>query len=161
MAGSPRDVFLVGQITTQIRYNDSSQQWVMTDAVSSVRAESRASKVSYVLGKHEWTVTNDVFSCSKGQPYTTFLKMSGCNLEGEFTCDDGQCVSMEQRCNQIPNCRDESDEKGCQLLVVKEGYNMKIPPIVPLGGDDFNPTKVGISISLLKIVSMEEVQHKI
>ena len=38
---------------------------------------------------------------------------------------------------------------------------MKIPPIVPTGGNDFNPTKVDISISLLKIVSMEEVQHKI
>ena len=66
LAGSPRDVFLVGEMTTQIRYMDSSEQWVMTDAVSSVRAESRATKLSYVLGKHEWTVTNDVFSCSKG-----------------------------------------------------------------------------------------------
>ena len=61
----------------------------------------------------------------------------------------------------MPNCRDKSDEKGCQLLVVEDGYNKKIPPIVPIGGDDFNPTKVAISISLLKIVSMEEVQHKI
>ena len=152
-------MFLVGDISSQIRYNDRSQLWVMTDALSSVRAESKATKESYVLGKHKWTVTGD--NCNDGKPYTTYLKMTGCNPNGEFTCNDGQCVSMEQRCNQMPNCNDESDEKGCQLLSVKDGYNKKIPPIVPTGGDEFNKTKVGISIRLLKIVGMEEVQHKI
>jgi hypothetical protein len=90
LAESPRDMFLVGQMTTRIRYMDSSEQWFMTDAESSVQAESRATKVSYALGKHEWTVTNDVFSCSKGQPYTTLLKLSGCDHTGEFTCNHGQ-----------------------------------------------------------------------
>ena len=68
---------------------------------------------------------------------------------------------MEQRCNQIANCRDKSDEIDCKLLVLENNYNKKVPPIVPTGGDEFNKTHVGISISLLKIVSMEEVQHKI
>ena len=67
----------------------------MTDAVTDVSAESRATKVSYVPAKHEWTVTNDVFSCNKGQPYTTLFKLSGCNPVSEFTCNDGQCVSLE------------------------------------------------------------------
>ena len=133
----------------------------MQDAVASVRAESRATKVSYALGKHEWVVSGDVFECNRGQPYSAVLKLSGCNPEGEFTCADGQCVTMEQRCNQIPNCRDKSDKNNCQLLMVEDGYNKKIPPIVPTGGYYFNHTKVGISISLLKIVRMEEVQHKI
>ena len=140
---------------------DSSEQWVLTDAVSSVKAESSATKVSYALGKHKWTVTNDVFSCSKGQPYTTLLTLSGCNPNGEFTCNSGQCVTMEQRCNQIANCRDKSDEVDCKLLLLENNYNKKIPPIVSTGGDEFNPTHVAISISLLKIVSLEEVLHKI
>ena len=118
LAGSPKDIFLVGGVATQIRRNDSSEQWVMTNAVATVRAESRATKVSYVLGKHKWRVTGDVYSCNEGQPYTTLLKMSGCNPEGEFTCDDGQCVTMEERCNQIPNCRDGSDELECKLLIL-------------------------------------------
>ena len=153
----------MGAISTQIRYNDSSEQWVMTDAVSSVRAESRATKLSYVLGKHEWTVTNDIYSCSKGQPYTTLLKMSGCNPEGEFTCDDGQCVTMEQRCDQLSDCRDKSDEVGCQLLVLEKSYNKKVPPITSVSPSDRTivPVPVNISIGLLKIVDMEETNHKI
>ena len=159
---SPKDVFLLGKVSTQIRYNDSSEMWVLTDAVSSVRAESRATKVSYLLGKHKWTVTGDVYSCNEGQLYTTLLKMSGCNPGGEFTCNDGQCVTMEQRCDQIPNCRDKSDERGCQLLVTEVGYKKKVPPIkVNSTEESIIPVRVNISISLLQIIDMEEQDHKI
>ena len=161
LATSPNDLIILGFVTSRIQYSDSSSQWILTDAESNVTAVSDATKVSYVLGKHEWTVSNDVFLCNKGKPYTTFLKLSGCNHEGDFTCDDGQCVTMQQRCNQIPNCRDKSDEVNCKLLILENHYNMKVPPIVPTEGDDFNQTQVDISISLLKIVSMEEVLHKI
>jgi hypothetical protein len=70
---------------------------------------------------------------------------------------------MEQRCDQLPDCRDESDEQGCQLVLLKDGYNKNVPPITSVSDTDRSlvPTKVHISISLLKIVSMEEVQHKI
>ena len=162
LARSPKDVFLVG-IRSQINYNNTSELWVITEALTNFRAESRATKVSYVLGKHMWKVTGDVFACNEGQPYTTPLKMSGCNQNGEFTCNDGQCVTMEQRCDQLPDCRDESDEQGCQLVLLKDGYNKNVPPITSVSDTDRSlvPTKVHISISLLKIVSMEEVQHKI
>ena len=81
----------------------------------------------------------------------------------EFTCDDGQCVTIGQRCDQLPDCRDESDESGCQLLVIGEGYKKDVAPISSVCEPDCTlvPVKVHISISLLKIVSMEEVQHKI
>lgn len=29
----------------------------------------------------------------------------------KFTCDDGSCVRINQRCNLAVDCRDESDEK--------------------------------------------------
>ena len=161
LPGFPLELVLQGGLSLRIRYNDSSSQWVLSDSLSSVTAVTRAAKKSYVLGKHEWTVTGDVYDCHKGEPYTTYLKMSGCNPWGEFTCNDGQCVTIEERCNQIPNCRDESDEVDCKLIVLKENYNKKVPPIIPTGENKFNQTRVDISIVLLKIVSMEEVQHKI
>ena len=162
LAESPNEVFHMGGVSTRIHYIDSIKQWVITDAASSVRAESRASKLSYVLGKHEWTVTNDVFSCSEGQPYTTLLKLSGCDPEGDFTCSDGQCITMAQRCNQISNCKDKSDEVDCKLIIFENNYNNKIPPIVPIiDEDDFKPAQLNISIDLLRIVDMEETDHKI
>ena len=86
--------------------------------------------------------------------------------EDEFTCDDGQCIKMKRRCDQVtgeePDCRDKSDEKGCQLLVFKdeEGYNPKIPPFESRRGDVI-PAPVNISIILMKVVEIEEVDHSI
>ena len=160
LASNPNDLFLLGDAKTIIQYNDSSSKWILTDARSSVTAVSLSSKLSYVLGRHEWEVTGDVYLCNAGRPYRTLLKLSGCS-KGEFTCNDGQCVTMEQRCDQIPNCRDASDEVDCRLLKLNNNYNKKVPPIIPGGGDGFIKTQVDISIVLLKIVSMAEVQHKI
>ena len=65
--------------------------------------------------------------CNKGQPYNITLKLSGC-ADDEFTCSDGQCINMNSRCDQIINCRDESDEQNCRCLVLKNGYNKAVPP---------------------------------
>ena len=88
------NMILLGLYSTRIEYNHTSSQWVLTDAKSDVTALSRATKLSYLLGKHEWTISNDVYECGKGKPYTTMLKLTGCKEEVEFTCDDGQCIEL-------------------------------------------------------------------
>jgi hypothetical protein len=64
LPGNSSDLFLLGNMTTQIRYNDSSSRWVLTDARYSVSGESEATKLSYLLGKHPWTMHDDTF-CNK------------------------------------------------------------------------------------------------
>ena len=68
------------------------------------------------------SICHENILCFQGQPYTATLKLSGCR-EGEFTCWDGQCVTMEQRCDTVSHCRDGSDEQDCTLLVLDHGYN--------------------------------------
>ena len=160
----PENMILVGYMGSRFEYNGTSSQWVLSYVPhmwSDVTAVSPASKHSYLLGKHEWTISNDVYECNKGKPYTTMLKLTGCKEEGEFTCDDGQCIKMEERCNQVPDCRDESDENGCQLILLKNNYNKYIPPIRRAKGGSAIPSKVSISINLMQIVEIEEVDHSI
>ena len=51
------------------------------------------------------------FSGVKDDPCTSTLKSNEVRIKvtacgsGQFTCDDGQCVGMNERCNQIFNCR--------------------------------------------------------
>ena len=82
-----------------------------------------------------------------GQHYTTQLTLTGCK-DGQFTCRDGQCVTMEQRCDQLVHCRDKSDERDFQLLVLEDGYNKKVPPISLSINDTIVPVEVNVSISL-------------
>ena len=100
---------------------------------------------SFVMGKSNWFISNDkgkiliqmlstsimsfaiILECNKGKPYNITMKLSGC-ADNEFTCDDGQCIQMRDRCDQILDCRDKSDEQNCKIIIIKDGYNNAIPP---------------------------------
>ena len=117
-----RNVWFKGGLSSKIELegenpdNPSTERmkWTFSDVVWNVTAFTNAPKDSFALGKWEWTVTGDsgnrhkrediIISLSSvfpffrfpGQPYTIFLKLTGC-VDGEFTCNDGECIQMEQR----------------------------------------------------------------
>ena len=142
------------QSGTSITFDDEKDIWILNVKDSNLTGISRASHASFTLGKHNWTIEGDK-GCNGGKPYVRELKMSGCQ-KGNFTCNDGQCVSMDQRCNQLPDCRDESDEMNCNILVLKNGYNKNVPPI-----NSSNPVNVSVSINVLKLVDIDEDDYSI
>ena len=50
------------------------------------------------VGRHTWRVENNV--CNQGNTNDIMLQISGCG-DRDFTCDDGKCVKIDQRCNNI------------------------------------------------------------
>ena len=94
-----RELTLQGLTHTSIEYAKEDKKWRLDVIDSNVTGASKASFASFTLGKHNWTIKGDK-GCNGGKPYVTELKMSGCQ-KGNFTCNDGQCVSMDHRCNQL------------------------------------------------------------
>ena len=138
------------------------ESWKMLTAFFNTSASTDAKPDTFILGKHSWNISGDSEECHSGKAYTTELKLTGC-AEGEFTCDDGQCIKMEERCDQVTDCRDESDENGCKIIIFKNNYNKNIPPIGKrqATGEGAIPVNVSISITLMKVVEIEEVDHSI
>ena len=134
--------------------------WSLSVGATNTTGISKASATSFALGKQIWTVKGDKYECNEGKTYTKELKLTGC-MEGEFTCSDGQCVSMDVRCNQLVDCRDKTDEKDCHILFLEESYNKKVSPISRISATNqkIKPTQVEITITLIKIVSLEKVSH--
>ena len=149
-----RELNLQGLKQSSIRYNNEKELWILDVKDSNVTGASRASHASFTLGKHNWTIKGDK-GCNGGDSYVRELKMSGCQ-KGNFTCNDGQCVSLDQRCDQLPDCRDESDENNCKILMLKNGYNKKVPPI-----NSSDPVNVSVSMNVLKLVDINEDDYSI
>ena len=95
------------------------------------------------VGRHKWLVENNV--CNEGLTSPEELLISGCD-DTQFTCDDGKCLDISQRCNNVEvfisnpfylniiwndlqDCDDVSDEKNCRTIHVDpEKYLKSKPP---------------------------------
>ena len=63
----------------------------------------------------------------------------------------------------MSDCKDGSDEDGCQLLILMKGYNKNIPPLsfANLVNKTIVPVAVNVSLRLLIVVSVAEVENSI
>ena len=151
----------LGLFKTVIEYHEADNLWHLNvlGVNSMTVATSDATMHSFLLGKSKWTVTGDNVECNRGMPYTAVLKLSGCK-ETEFTCHDGQCIKMEERCDQIMHCRDKSDEDECSLLVLERGYNQEVAPFnYNKTNNKVDPVKVNVSASILNVIEISEVNN--
>ena len=140
-------------VTTQLH----NMQTIITTALS------EAIYSSFALGSRNWTISNDNWNCSRrGESYSRRLKLTGC-MKGEFTCSDGQCIKMDERCDQIIHCKDNSDEKNCVLLLFKEeeSYNKEVAPFTINKDKTKDPVKVNVSTSLMNVLAISERDHTI
>ena len=112
-----------GILKSRIEYVDQGWRLRTRDNTTAV---SKAKKVSFLIGKSEWLINGESPECAGGRDsFSSQLKLTGCRWkisllsyflsflfrEDEFTCDDGQCIPMAERCDQLTDCRNESISK--------------------------------------------------
>ena len=149
-----------GATTSKLWYDEQILAWKGVNIDAPVTIINEAPKKSFLLGKHMWKFLNDSVMCNKGKPHTRELKMTGCK-DDEFTCADGQCIKMNKRCDQVSNCRDESDEVACKILISGESYSNQVPPVFIDKEDMIIPALITVSISVLDIIKIAEDHNKI
>nr|XP_045610986.1 uncharacterized protein LOC123766140 [Procambarus clarkii] len=80
------------------------------------------------IGRLPWSI---VSRKRQLEPEIQNLTLSICSAS-EFTCDDGSCISMDDRCDLVNTCGDWSDERGCEVVIVPPGYITSFPPSLSL-----------------------------
>ncbi|KAA0193776.1 hypothetical protein HAZT_HAZT006108 [Hyalella azteca] len=86
------------------------------------------------------------------------LTLSACS-SGKYSCDDGSCIDLRQKCDLRVDCRDNSDEAGCSLLSIPTGYSTTIPP-PPLVRSDPLPVNISVYISSFPVIKTEELSFE-
>ena len=81
-----------------ISRNSTDLRWRMTHYHYTDLSLTMMDQDNIPIGRHKWLVLNN--ACTEGQTSTQELLISGCQ-ENQFTCDDGKCLNIEQRCNNI------------------------------------------------------------
>jgi hypothetical protein len=62
---------------------------------------------------------------------------------------------MSQRCNGIPDCKDNFDEKNCNMIIIdKQLYQKEIPPLSKAE----EKVKVLVNVSIIAIESFNEIE---
>ncbi|XP_069971530.1 ligand-gated ion channel 50-like [Penaeus vannamei] len=101
----------------------------------------------------EYVDTNLPGATTSPQPV---LLLTACEAD-EFTCDDGSCISKSRRCDLTLDCADQSDEMGCSVVLVPDGYAPKLPPPTI----DVRPVPVHVALNLTSIREFKLVDFKI
>ena len=70
----------------------------------------------YPLGRQTWSVYDP--KCKVSKTEYRLVSISKCRVGHHFTCDSGVCINLRKRCDQIIDCDDASDERGCSLIQI-------------------------------------------
>ena len=95
--------------------------------------------------------------CSKDDNITVSIVMTTCT-DDEFTCENGFCVSMADRCNKIIDCpKDSSDEDNCHMINLDRTYKKEFAPARIDENKNIIKTTIVVSVDLVTILKIDEV----
>ena len=113
----------LGLIRTKFIHNADTKKWeILSSSDNELLAHTVEKFDGIPLGTFEW-------SYDKSNLSSAFFHFHlGVEQPGQFGCDDGFCLSSELVCDDIPNCRDKSDERSCDTVKMPDYQYKKIRP---------------------------------
>ncbi len=126
-----------GYSGTVIEQDAVSNHWVMRLYGDNYNINATTEGQQFPFGIRKWRM-NGEGGCSGGSENGTaaevILSLSTCSGEEEFTCDDGNCVRMDYRCDGTPDCPDRSGAETKlsnsfqkQILLISNCFCRRVP----------------------------------
>ena len=146
-----------GSQRTHLSFDYDENMWVMiSNPHPKARAVTKAVGNTLALGSKIWTISNDL---CEGELVEKTLKITSCKKE-QFTCFDGRCIPISERCNLVNNCNDWSDEKGCNIIVFPDSYTKEFPPFSVVEKEIIK-ANVNVSFHIMEFVDVSEIDNAI
>ncbi|KAK7073749.1 hypothetical protein SK128_028594, partial [Halocaridina rubra] len=142
--------------TTHTMIIKENNTWVMRSRLyHDVGAKMLVSGTGeYPVGVHMWEIYGD--RCDTKMVSLTPLLLTACNVT-EFTCHDGSCIPKISRCDMAMDCKDQSDEINCTIVLLPFGYSEKIAPPTSFS----EPLPVLLSLNIRSIREFDLVAFRL
>ena len=149
----------VGKQNSVIKYNADEEIWTIQSLpFPKITATSKAIFTTLFVGKHTWHIFNDK-KCQSGEVELS-VKLSTC-VEGKFTCSDGVCIDIDERCDRVQHCKDWSDELGCSIVQIPPGYLREFVPIKLMANKTISKVEIIVGVSIIDVINIFEKEGSI
>ncbi|KAK8744856.1 hypothetical protein OTU49_000653 [Cherax quadricarinatus] len=128
----------------KIIQNKNKTEWLWWDWRSKENVASLVNAVNgFPIGRQTWTMKKAM--CGEAEGHKRRLLLTPCSA-GQFSCDDASCIPLFQRCDLKFDCRDKSDESGCQLVWFPPVYRPDLPPVINSDNNSSEPLPVTLHV---------------
>lgn len=136
---------------------DEDQKWILFDTTTNESLARVTGDTQYPLGKHVWVLAKPLCDRSPGEflPFS----LSACQ-DGQFMCHNGECIDVANRCDGTDDCKDETDEQNCTILMIPSGY-IKSKPHSHTDrhpSESFQPI---LHFQFLRFLAIDDVRHTV
>ena len=157
-------VELMGYTSSKIFWDLTIKAWKLTNILSNTTIAFTNQTEVIPLGTHTWHFLDGKCKddhSNAGRSMNLHFKVD----HNKFCCNDGTCIEWTLRCDNVPNCNDESDEQICDSLILPEGYDENKPPTNKiLFSDDYSAnlkTDVRVRFVILDLYDINEKESTI
>lgn len=111
--------------------------------------------IDFPIGRNNWQFSHGF--CGKKAGELLSLALTQCSKNQEFTCNNGNCIPLNQVCDRRAQCEDKSDELDCSTVLRPDGYQPTLPPPSVNGT---GPLPVFLNLTLLSFKSIDAIHNK-
>lgn len=147
--------FFKGLSTSIIKWNETASHWHLDHlryAAEGFLPDETLKE--YPIGRKSWKIDDRL---CEYQDADVTLTLTACG-EDEFTCTDGTCQPLNNRCDLKADCLDRSDEEDCSKVILPKDYEMGLPPKHTIGGERVDdPLPVYLSVDIFNFDKIDTV----
>ena len=148
---------LLGFMQNLLAWSEDNSRWEISNPITNSLAAFMNSSSFFPFGAHPWYFTDNSGCSDPGKSWKSLNLHRKVEQPGKFCCDDGICVNSNWRCDGDIDCHDgtDSDERGCERVILSPTYNKQIPPRHP---PNYYKVEIIIETTIFNVIEVHETE---
>ena len=148
---------LLGYIQNKMIWSEVNYRWEIIKITTNETMAYMNATSFFPFATHPWYFVDGSECSDQGQNWRKLNFHLKVKQPGNICCDDGTCVNSNWKCDGEIDCKDSSDEKNCEMIVVHSTYSNQIPSR-PYDGFRKNPLNLNVETTIINIFDFDEAE---